>query len=94
MNIYGLIRRFFTEHDRDRTDAKFDHLDARIDDLNITTTRIESSINSLNHVTLANQELFEQKLNNNRAGQENLKEMITMRMSLIEDLIRSKICNS
>jgi hypothetical protein len=91
MNVYGLIRKFFTDRDRDRIDQKFDHLDARIDELTIVTTRIESSIDSLNHVSLANQELFEQKLNNTRAGQENMKEMFVFRLGMIEDLIKSKL---
>lgn len=89
MNIYGLIKRFFTERDRDRLDEKMDHLDARIDDLAIWATKISTSIESLNHVALSNQEVFEQKLNNARASQENLKDLFMIRLGILEELIKA-----
>lgn len=90
--MFDLVRLFFSsrQKERSRINEKLDHLDSRIDILSMSSAKVESSVYSLSQIALSNQELFEQKLNNNRAAQENLKEMITLRMSMLEDLIKSK----
>jgi hypothetical protein len=87
--LFRVIQRVLANSERDRISEKFDLMDERIDDLDRGQVEIKSSLRGIHDVNLANQELFEQKLNNSRAAQDNLREMMILRFSMIEDLIKS-----
>jgi hypothetical protein len=89
--LLRMIQRALASSERDRLNDKFDAFDRRLDRLELDTAEIKTRLDSFHKVNLANQELFEEKLNSAKSGQEVLKEMIAFRFSTIENLIKSKL---
>jgi prefoldin subunit 5 len=86
--MFYALRRALTEIDRDRIDAKFDHLDERIDRLEQSNAEIRVKIDSINSVNFANNEVLEQKLNASKSGQERILSIMELRFSYAEDALK------
>ena len=87
----AFISRIATQRDRDKLDNKFEKLDERLDKTELKVEGIASSIKAMHELNLANNEVLETKLNSTRAGQESIKELMSLRFMQLEELIKYKL---
>lgn len=82
--IFRILRRWAASAERDRIDAKFDHLDERIDQIEQSNAEIRARIHSMHEIHLANNEALEQKLNASKSGQQQILSIMDLRFSYSE----------
>jgi vacuolar-type H+-ATPase subunit I/STV1 len=77
--IFRVIQRVLASSERDRLEQKWEHMDHRIDNLEIGQAEIKTEIRSINEVWGANLEALEQKINSSRVSSEALKDIVNTR---------------
>jgi hypothetical protein len=101
--LVSFIGRVLATQKNDRVDAKLDHLDCRMDALEVSQAKQTEKLNAIHQVSLANNEALEQKINLNNANSQNAKEIAEIRylssqeaLKRLEHLIRQLLrreCN-
>ena len=97
--IFRVIQKVLASSERDRLEEKWEHMDNRIDSLEIGQAEIKGELKSINHVWSANLETLEQKLNSSKVNSEVLRDLVTTRFDYtnkaferLENLFISSFC--
>jgi hypothetical protein len=85
--LFSAFRKFIISVERDRFDGKFelvekkfDHFDQRIDDLEKNQVEQRERLISIHQVTLANNEVLEEKLNRQTVTTEGVRQIVDARI--------------
>lgn len=89
------VSRWISSAERDRmqekfekVNDKFDHLDERIDSLETSQAMQNEKLSSIHQITLANNEVLEQKLNRNIVTSQSVREIVDFRIEAFQDSLK------
>jgi hypothetical protein len=94
--LFSAFRKFIISVERDRFDAKFeivdqkfDHFDQRIDDLEKHQVAQTEKLSAIHQVTLANNEVLEEKLNRQTVTTEGVRQIVDARIGGFQETIKT-----
>ncbi len=87
-NIVSSAERDRMQEKFERVNDKFDHLDDRIDSLETSQALQNEKLSSIHQVTLANNEVLEQKLNRNSVSSQSVREIVDLRIEAFQDSLK------